>query len=93
MSRPQENSRLIGWTKKPRLERGPKLNNPIAQPQMMITSGVRQLGAAGDRRRAPSVAAMQNSFERLGGSRERFRRARGANAAGKSARGEVNASA
>jgi hypothetical protein len=29
--------------KKPRLERGPKLNSAIAQPQMMITSGVRQL--------------------------------------------------
>ena len=42
-SRPQANSRLIGCTKKPRLERGPKLNSAIAHPQMMITSGVRQL--------------------------------------------------
>jgi hypothetical protein len=28
--------------KKPTLDRGPKLNSAIAQPQMMITSGVRQ---------------------------------------------------
>src|SRR5216683_3608215 len=28
--------------KKPRLERGPKLNKAIAQPQAMTTSGVRQ---------------------------------------------------
>jgi hypothetical protein len=37
------NSRLIGLDEKPRLERGPKLNSAaIAQPQMMMTSGVRQ---------------------------------------------------
>jgi hypothetical protein len=34
----------MGCTKKPRLDRGPKLNRAIAQPQMMITSGVRQPG-------------------------------------------------
>src|SRR4051794_39880730 len=45
--------------KKPRLERGPKLNRAIAQPQTMITSGVRQLAAAGNRRRSPSVAVIQ----------------------------------
>jgi hypothetical protein len=28
--------------KKPTLDRGPKLSSAIAQPQMMITSGVRQ---------------------------------------------------
>src|SRR6185295_6159264 len=42
-SRPQANSRLIGWTKKPRLERGPKLSSAIRHPQMMMTSGVRQV--------------------------------------------------
>jgi hypothetical protein len=34
----------MGWMKKPRLERGPKLNMPIAQPQAMMTNGVRQFG-------------------------------------------------
>src|SRR5215210_5548298 len=48
--------------KKPRLERGPKLNRAIAQPQTTITSGVRQLAAAGNRRRSPSVAVIQNSL-------------------------------
>jgi hypothetical protein len=28
--------------KKPKLDRGPKLSSAIAQPQMMMTSGVRQ---------------------------------------------------
>ncbi len=42
-SRPHENSWPIGCTKKPRLDRGPKLSNAITQPQTMITSGVRQL--------------------------------------------------
>ena len=44
-SRPQVKSRLIGWMKKPRLERGPKLNSAMTQPQMMMTSGVRQVAA------------------------------------------------
>jgi len=39
----QANSRLIGWMKKPRLDRGPKLNKATAQPQAMMTRGVRQL--------------------------------------------------
>src|SRR5229473_6180442 len=43
--------------KKPKLDRGPKLNSAIAQPQIMITSGVRQLPADG--RRLAKVAAMQ----------------------------------
>jgi hypothetical protein len=29
--------------KKPTLDRGPKLNRAIAHPQMMMTSGVRQV--------------------------------------------------
>ena len=33
--------------KKPRLERGPKLSSAIAQPQMMMTSGVRQVPGRG----------------------------------------------
>jgi hypothetical protein len=32
----------MGWMKKPRLDLGPKLNKPIAHPQAMTTSGVRQ---------------------------------------------------
>ncbi len=48
-SRPQANSRLIGWMKKPRLERGPKPNSAIKHPQMMITSGVRQVARSGGR--------------------------------------------
>jgi hypothetical protein len=31
--------------KKPSVDRGPKLNSAMAQPQTMMTSGVRQLGA------------------------------------------------
>src|SRR5438445_11606011 len=42
-SRPQANSWLIGCTKKPSAERGPKPSMPIAQPQRMMTAGVRQL--------------------------------------------------
>ena len=42
--------------KKRRLERGPKLSNAIAQPQTMITSGVRQLLAPEGER--TSVTAM-----------------------------------
>src|SRR5260221_14403741 len=44
--------------KKPRLDRGPKLNKAIAQPQAMTTSGVRQeiRGAA---LRSPVVTDMQ----------------------------------
>ena len=60
-SRPQAKSRLIGWMKKPRLERGPKLSMPIAHPQMMITSGVRQLPRPEDGRSSPVVTAMSNS--------------------------------
>src|SRR3954463_15152061 len=36
--------------KKPRLERSPKINNANAQPQMMLTSGVRQVAPAAGRR-------------------------------------------
>ena len=57
-SRPQANSRLIGWMKKPRLERGPKLNSAIRHPQMMMTSGVRQVPRPEDGRRSPVVTAM-----------------------------------
>ena len=39
---PSENSRLMGCMKKPKVERGPNVSMPIRQPQMMITSGVRQ---------------------------------------------------
>ena len=49
---------LIGCRKKPRLERGPKLNSAIAQPQMMMTSGVRQLPTPQDGPRAPVVTAI-----------------------------------
>src|SRR3954465_3465483 len=56
-SRPQVNSRLIGWMKKPRLDRGPKLNSAITPPQMMITSGVRQPLEAG--RKLSAVTAMR----------------------------------
>src|SRR4051794_36977858 len=42
--------------KKPRLDRGPKLNSAIAQPQMMITRGVRQFAATG--RELSAVTAM-----------------------------------
>src|ERR1700741_5632639 len=47
--------------KKPRLERGPKLNSAIAQPQTMITSGVRQLPMPGAVRNSPAFADMQIS--------------------------------
>src|SRR5882757_6271999 len=67
MSRPQARSRLIGWMKKPRLDRGPKLNSAITHPQMMITSGVRQELAAG--RRVSAVAAMR-FLDALGADRE-----------------------
>src|SRR5439155_25795279 len=40
---PQANSWLIGCTKKPSAERGPKPSMPIAQPQRMMTAGVRQV--------------------------------------------------
>jgi hypothetical protein len=33
---------LIGWRKKPKVERGPKVRIAIRQPQAMITAGVRQ---------------------------------------------------
>src|SRR5207244_8259708 len=56
-SRPQANSRLIGCTKKPRLERGPKLSRPMMQQQMMMTSGVRQLTVVAERR-SPAVVDM-----------------------------------
>jgi hypothetical protein len=49
--------------KKPRLDRGPKLSSAIAQPQMMITSGVRQLLTPGAGRRSPATDVMQ--FPRL----------------------------
>src|SRR3977135_3755813 len=58
-SRPHENSQLIGWTKKPRLDRGPKLNRAITQPQRMITSGVGQLTAPEAARSSPAVAVIQ----------------------------------
>ena len=58
MSRPQANSRLIGWMKKPRLERGPKLNSAIKHPQMMITSGVRQVPRPEDGLMSPVVTAI-----------------------------------
>jgi hypothetical protein len=57
-SRPQANSRLIGWTKKPRLDRGPKLNSAMAQPQTMMTSGVRHVAAPENGRRSPVVTAI-----------------------------------
>jgi hypothetical protein len=57
-SRPQAKSRLIGWTKKPRLERGPKLNSAIKHPQMMITSGVRQVPRPEDGLMSPVVTAI-----------------------------------
>src|ERR1700730_4341022 len=63
--------------KKPRLDRGPKLSSAIAQPQTMITSGVRQVLAAGNRRRSPSATAMQ-FLDGWGGSQMRLRRAQGA---------------
>src|SRR5436305_10405132 len=44
--------------KKPRLERGPKLNSAMTQPQATITSGVRQLATARNRRTSPSVTAI-----------------------------------
>src|ERR1700730_161179 len=78
--------------KKPRLDRGPKLNSAIAQPQTMITSGVRQVLAAGNRRRSPSVTAMQ-FLDGWGGSQMKLRRAQGAKAARKPPPGQVNAPA
>src|SRR6185503_5448751 len=68
-SRPQAKSRLIGWTKKPRLERGPKLNSAIRHPQTMTTSGVRQVPRPEDGRRSPVVTAM--SFPWSIGARNR----------------------
>ena len=44
--------------KKPRLERGPKLNSAIAQPQMMMTSGVRQLPTPRTDEESPVVTAI-----------------------------------
>jgi hypothetical protein len=44
--------------KKPRLERGPKLNSAIKHPQMMMTSGVRQVPRPEDGLMSPLVAAM-----------------------------------
>ena len=41
-SRPQPLAAVIGVRKKPKVERGPKLIGPIRQPQMTMTSGVRQ---------------------------------------------------
>jgi len=45
--------------KKPTLDRGPKLNSAIAQPQMMITSGVRHVPKPGLGRSSLAVADMQ----------------------------------
>src|SRR6476660_6520216 len=45
--------------KKPRLDRGPKLNRPIAQPQTMISNGVRQEARTGAGRRPPAVIVIQ----------------------------------
>src|SRR5579883_2000843 len=59
--RPQAKSWPIGLMKKPTLERGPKESNAIAQPQAMMTSGVRQLEAAGAGRRSPTVVDIKNS--------------------------------
>src|SRR6266404_8351220 len=42
--------------KKPKLDRCPKLSSAIAQPQMMMTSGVRQVPAPGEERRSPAIA-------------------------------------
>ena len=58
-SRPQENSRLIGCRKKPKVERGPKVSMPIRQPHTTITSGVRQLPTPPARCKSSVVAAMQ----------------------------------
>src|SRR4051812_33699893 len=55
-SRPQAKSRPIGWMKKPRLERGPKLSSAIRHPQMMMTSGVRQVPRPEDGLTSPVVA-------------------------------------
>jgi hypothetical protein len=41
--------------KKPTLERGPNESKAIAQPQAMMTKGVRQLEAAAAARRSPAV--------------------------------------
>src|SRR6478609_6816385 len=54
--------------KKPRLDRGPKPNSAIAQPQMMITSGVRHVTEAG--RRSSAVTAMRFLIA-LGADRDR----------------------
>src|SRR5258708_30212740 len=54
----------MGCTKNPRLDRGPKLNSAIAQPQIMITNGVRQPGAWVVCR-LPSAAAMRIPSPRL----------------------------
>src|ERR1700683_3215237 len=58
-SRPQENSRLIGCMKKPKVERGPNVSMPIRQPHTTITSGVRQAVAEEGRRGVASVAVIQ----------------------------------
>jgi hypothetical protein len=42
--------------KKPTLDRGPKLNRAIAQPQMIMTSGVRQVPELG--RKSSTATAM-----------------------------------
>jgi hypothetical protein len=43
--------------KKPKLDRGPKLSSAIAQPQMMMTSGVRQ-GVPEAGRRSSAITAI-----------------------------------
>src|SRR3974390_1337920 len=44
--------------KKPSADRGPKLKSPIAQPQTMMTSGVRQLATFEAGLRSPAVVDM-----------------------------------
>ena len=46
-SRPKPSSWLIGWRKKPKVERGPKVRIAIRQPQATMTAGVRQPSADG----------------------------------------------
>ena len=57
-SRPHANSCPIGLMKKPTLERGPKLNSAIAQPQAMMTSGVRQMERLETASSLPAVIGM-----------------------------------
>src|SRR5207302_5605117 len=52
--------------KKPQLDLGPKLNRPMAQPQAMITRGVRQVERPEAGRRPP--ADMRFSLLFLGGA-------------------------